>query len=96
MPNHVHLLWEMIEMNGKELPHASFRKYTAHALLSDLKLNHPNVLVHFKIEERERFYRFWQRDPLAVLIQGCELAEQKLNYMRLNPLQSHWSLCPRP
>ena len=24
MPNHVHLLWEMIEKNGKEVPHASF------------------------------------------------------------------------
>ena len=96
MPNHVHLLWEMIEKNGKEVPHASFQKHTAHAIQSDLKINHPNVLAHFKVEEKERFYRFWQRDPLAVLIQDREMAEQKLNYMHFNPLQAHWNLCQDP
>jgi len=24
MPNHIHLIWEMLEINGKEMPHASF------------------------------------------------------------------------
>ena len=30
MPNHIHLVWEMKTMNGKEMPHASFNKFTAH------------------------------------------------------------------
>ena len=37
MPNHLHLLWEMLEMNGKEMPHASFQKFTAHTIQKDLK-----------------------------------------------------------
>src|ERR1035437_8749486 len=41
MPNHLHVIWEMLAMNGKELPHASFNKITAHNILSDLKLNNP-------------------------------------------------------
>src|SRR5690554_2366872 len=28
MPNHVHLIWELLNLNGKELSHASFLKYT--------------------------------------------------------------------
>ena len=28
MPNHIHLLWEQLKMNSKELPKSSFEKYT--------------------------------------------------------------------
>ena len=96
MPNHIHLLWEMIEMNGKEMPYASFQKHTSHAIQADLKIKHPDVLAHFKVEEKERSYRFWQRDSLAIHILSREMAEQKLDYIHLNPLQSHWNLCTDP
>jgi REP element-mobilizing transposase RayT len=29
MPNHLHVVWEMREPNGKEMPHASFNKFTS-------------------------------------------------------------------
>jgi len=32
MPNHFHLLWEQLKMNGKELPKSSFEKYTAKSI----------------------------------------------------------------
>lgn len=47
MPNHIHLVWELLEKNGKELPHASFMKFTAHAFLKDLREHHPQVLPYF-------------------------------------------------
>src|SRR5882762_6495792 len=31
MPNHIHLLWEQLKMNGKEFPKNSFEKFTAHS-----------------------------------------------------------------
>src|SRR5687767_5718155 len=37
MPNHIHLIWEHIKWNGKEMPQASFTKATAHLILKDLK-----------------------------------------------------------
>ena len=40
MPNHIHLVWELLEKNGKEMPHALFNKKTAHEILKDLKFNH--------------------------------------------------------
>ena len=30
MPNHIHLIWRVNEMNGKETAQGSFLKYTAH------------------------------------------------------------------
>ncbi|PWK21911.1 hypothetical protein LV89_03628, partial [Arcicella aurantiaca] len=29
MPNHIHIIWELNSMNGKELPDTSFTKFTA-------------------------------------------------------------------
>src|ERR1039457_4923689 len=39
MPNHLHIIWEMLKMNGKEMPHASFNKFTGASIISDLKKN---------------------------------------------------------
>uniref|UniRef100_UPI00404B8D2C hypothetical protein n=1 Tax=Fulvivirga sp. TaxID=1931237 RepID=UPI00404B8D2C len=33
MPNHMHIIWEMLDMNGKEKPHASFNKWTSSQFL---------------------------------------------------------------
>ncbi|RYF69483.1 MAG: hypothetical protein EOO39_17460, partial [Cytophagaceae bacterium] len=41
MPNHVHVIWEMLAPNGKEMPHASFNKFMSHQLLADLRAFHP-------------------------------------------------------
>jgi putative transposase len=67
MPNHLHLLWELREMNGKEMPHASFNKWTSNNFLNDLRINHPQVLSYFIEITDERKHRFWQRDPLQYL-----------------------------
>src|SRR5882762_7259269 len=40
MPNHMHIVWQTLEKNGKEMPHASFNKWTSCKFLSDLRSNH--------------------------------------------------------
>ena len=96
MPNHVHILWELQAMNGREMPHASFNKATAHQIVKDLKANHPLVLAHFKVDEKERQFRIWQRDPLAVVMDNKRKFEQKLNYIHNNPLAERWNLAKTP
>ncbi|MBU1820563.1 MAG: transposase, partial [Bacteroidetes bacterium] len=89
------------EPNGKEMrnaarPHASFNKYTSHTILKDLKINHPEVLPYFKVDDPERSHRIWQRDPLAVLMDSREKVEQKIHYMHTNPLHERWNLADSP
>ena len=96
MPNHLHVVWELLEKNGKEMPHASFNKATAHDILKDLKENHQKVLPYFEVNEKERKYRIWQRDPLAILMNNTQKVEQKINYLHNNPLHERWNLCDRP
>ncbi len=96
MPNHLHLIWEMLMMNQKEMPDSSFTKFTAHSFKKDLSINHPKVLEVFKSEKYDRQYQFWQRDPLAIKILDKDMLIQKLNYIHLNPLNERWNLVARP
>lgn len=96
MPNHIHLLWEQLKMNGKEFPKNSFEKYTAHQFQKRLQVNNPEVLKAFIVNASDRKYNFWLRDPLAIRVFSREMASQKLEYMHYNPLQEHWRFCQLP
>lgn len=47
MPNHIHIIWECVEMNDKEMPHASFMKFTGHQFLEYLRQNDDKLLERF-------------------------------------------------
>jgi len=96
MPNHIHLILENIEMNGKELPHASFLKFTSHQFLKNLSLNDPKALNNFKVNESNKLHSFWQRDSLAVEIYSEVVAYQKLDYIHNNPCRGKWMLVDNP
>jgi len=96
MPNHVHLIWELLKLNGREKLHASFQKATSHEIIKDLKVNHPKVLPDFSVQETDRQFRVWQRDPLAIKMDSREKVSQKLDYIHKNPLQERWNLARNP
>jgi putative transposase len=96
MPNHLHLVWELKRKVGKEMPHASFNKHTAHEIVKDLKANHPNVLPYFQVDDVERSHRIWQRDALAILMDSRKKVERKLDYIHRNPLHERWNMADRP
>lgn len=98
MPNHLHVIWEMISMNGKEMPHASFNKFTSHQFLKCLRsVVSASVIEEYHVtDDKERNHRFWQRDALAVNMDSRDKIEQKLEYIHLNPLQERWNLVSKP
>lgn len=97
MPNHIHIIWEMVSNNGKEMPHASFNKFTSHQFLNSLRKTSPEEIIYYREHnDKERKHRFWQRDALAVEMDSIQKTEQKLEYIHLNPLQERWNLVDRP
>jgi len=58
MPNHIHIIWEMLSMNQKELTDSGFSKFTADQFKKDLKENHPKVLEVFGSKKKDRKYQF--------------------------------------
>lgn len=98
MPNHIHAVWEMVSVNGKEMPYASFNKFTAHQFLERLRIQSPDqVMLYKEYRDDERNHRFWQRDPLTVYMDSKHKVEQKIEYIHRNPLQEQWNLvsCPK-
>jgi putative transposase len=96
MPNHIHLMWEQLSMNGKEFPKNSFEKFTAKSFTNNMKLTNDLSLKNYAVSAPDRKYNIWLIDPLAIRITIREMAIQKLEYMHLNPLQPHWLLCNDP
>ncbi|MCU0394849.1 MAG: transposase [Chitinophagaceae bacterium] len=94
MPNHLHMIWRTLAMNGKETAQGSFLKYTAHRLLNMLRAE---GLQHaFRVDAINKKHEIWQRDSLAVPIYTRAVAMQKLNYLHFNPLAPHWLLAEDP
>ena len=93
MPNHVHLIWRMLELNGKESPQGSFLKFTAHQFKKLLVADGGRAaLQSYEVEAPNKSYEFWQRDPLAIKLFTRVVAFQKLIYMHRNPLAERWQL----
>lgn len=95
MPNHIHLLWRMLSMNGKEMPHASFMKFTAHVFQKKMR-SEQLALDSFLVQAPTRVYQFWQKDAKATHIYTPAVFQQKMDYIHNNPLQEHWNLCEKP
>jgi putative transposase len=97
MPNHIHLLWEIQDTvpEEKNIQH-SFMSFTGHQFKKRLLQEETNNLQKFKVNGADRTYQFWERNPLAVEVYSKEVAEQKLDYLHLNPLQEKWSLAVDP
>ncbi len=96
MPNHIHLLWNILQPNGKESPAGSFTKYTGHQFKKYLNETNVDLLQQFKSDKKDRSFQFWKRDPLAIPIDSEKIFYQKLDYIHLNPTTEKWQLAKLP
>jgi len=83
-------------MNGKESPHCSFLKYTAHEFKKMLVIDDDLNLGQFKVDAKNKQFEFWQRDSLAIKILSPEMAFQKMEYIHNNPMAKKWHLSDEP
>ena len=93
MPNHIHTIWRIKELNGKETAQGSFLKYTAHEFK---KLLNRNELMNYYTNAVNKNHEFWRRDPVAIHLYSPEVAYQKLDYLHNNPCTEHWQLVKEP
>ncbi len=93
MPNHVHLIWKLNDLNGKELPSASFTKFTAHQFKQMIGAK---ALQQYRVKASNKDFEFWQKDSLAFELYSPSIVYQKLDYIHNNPLQEKWTLVKDP
>lgn len=96
MPNHMHLIWQILKPNGKETPVASLMKFTAHSFEKHIRQTNPADMRNYMVDWHSRKYNFWQPEPDWFLLFTEKTTQQKLNYIHNNPLQKKWSLVTDP
>jgi len=96
MPTHLHFIWRMLELNGKETPQGSFLKYTAHEFRRMLIKEGDGRLLPYKVNASNKEHEFWQRDSLAIHLYTRKVAFQKLKYIHRNPVAKGWKLANDP
>lgn len=96
MPNHIHLIWQIIKKNGKETPVASFMKFTAHQFEQHIRTTNPSDMLNYQVDWRSRKYNFWQPEPYWFLLFSEKKTKEKLKYIHNNPLQIKWNLVSEP
>ncbi len=90
MPNHLHLIWQLNKLNGRETPKGSFLKFTAHKLL--MQLQAAGISADYVVNEANKKHEIWQRDALGIEIISPSIAKQKLDYIHFNPVSGKWQL----
>lgn len=96
MPNHIHLLWRLLEHEKQKNVQRDFMKFTAQQLKFGLLENEPETLQKYYVGLKDRQYQFWQQKSLSKTMYSRKVFEQKLDYIHHNPLQQKWQLVEKP
>ncbi len=94
MPNHFHLIWQLIGEQSLSKVQLRLMKYVAQQIKYDLSWNHPKVLERFKVDRKDRKYQFFKERPLSIPLFTDEVVLQKIKYIHRNPVQPKWQLAP--
>jgi putative transposase len=96
MPNHIHLLWRI--HNGWHRPEVqgALFSFTAHEFQRHLKITNPALLNKHYVNDADRKYQFWERNPMIKECHTDHFLNQKMEYLHHNPCQAHWQLTKVP
>ena len=92
MPNHIHLIWRILEPHFKSNVQRDFLKYTAQQIKAKLKSDDMRYLHEFRVNAKDREFQFWERDPLSVELISLPVIKQKIDYVHSNPVHPKWKL----
>jgi REP element-mobilizing transposase RayT len=93
MPNHIHLIWQILNLHKLQDVQRDFLKFTAQELKRQLQKERGPLLNKFFVNSADRKYQIWKRKPLSVELFSEKVIEQKINYIHANPVREKWKLC---
>jgi len=94
MPNHMHIVWRILENHKREDVQRDFLKFTSHEILKILKAENAVMLKALAVKNKDRQCQLWQRDSLTIQLWSARMMWQKINYIHLNPVRA--GLCKEP
>jgi len=92
MPNHIHLIWQILSPHKNADVQRDFLKYTAQQIKFNLIKKDSKLLDNIVVNAKDRRYQLWERNPHWFELDNTDTLRQKLNYIHKNPLQEKWLL----
>ncbi len=96
MPNHIHLIWKILDGFTRQEVQGAFFSFTAHEFKKHLKKNNKRVLSEYFVNDGDRMHQFWERDSLVKECFTQRFTEQKMEYTHQNPCKPQWNLATLP
>ncbi|WP_276373941.1 transposase [Chryseolinea sp. H1M3-3] len=88
MPNHFHLIWQMLGNHTREKIQRDFLKYTAQQILKILIKEKSPLLERILVQAKDRKYQIWERNSLSVPLWSSAVIWQKVEYIHQNPVRA--------
>ena len=85
MPNHMHLIWHIVDGHRRQDVQRDFLKYTAQRIKGVMG---GKDLESFRVNAADRQYQIWERNPLSVELFSEKVLVQKLQYVHWNPVKA--------
>ena len=95
MPNHIHLIWKIADGIDRTNVQGALFSFTGHAFKKEL-VKKPDLLKEYNVNDADRAYQFWERNPLVKECFTEKFFLQKLDYIHHNPCQLKWNLADLP
>ncbi|UYQ95191.1 transposase [Chitinophaga horti] len=93
MPDHIHVLMEVLRRNDSEQPFDRLLRESANRLQVLLYDEQPMMLYHISPEMSGDVGSIWQLPAITRQVQNSGEVMQLLHNMHQNPLRHHWRLC---
>lgn len=94
MPNHIHLIWQIMGEHQRESVQRDFLKYTAQQILKILRNEKSRLQRGLLVHAKDRKFQIWERNSLSIPLWSDKVMWQKLEYIHYNPVKAGMCLYP--
>ena len=94
MPNHLHLIWQIMGDHKREDVQRDFLKFTSQQILKVLRNERSPIQDELLVHAKDRKRQIWERNSLSIPLWSDKVMWQKLEYIHYNPVKA--GLCEYP
>ena len=94
MPNHLHLIWQIMGDHKREDVQRDFLKFTSQQMLKVLRNERSAIQDELLVHAKDRKRQIWERNSLSIPLWSDKVMWQKLEYIHYNPVRA--GLCEYP
>jgi len=94
MPNHMHLIWQVLGAHNPKDVQRDFLKYTAQHILKELRNDRSPVYDELLVQGSDRKRQVWERNSKCIPVWSGKFIWQKINYIHQNPVRAGLCQCP--